>query len=146
MKHTTREELQQVAVIHPSEARPVLTRSERLERWAEVLERDPDERLNTLHGTEYVGSRTRDQMRNCRSPFSAAFADPILRAAGLTGDTYGEVRRFFELTDRQLHYIVCDCHHGAAMRAGTAARWVRAAASRPPRPGLFARLRAAMFG
>jgi hypothetical protein len=146
MKHKTREELQQVAAVHPSQARPALTRSERLERWADVLERDPDERLSTLHGTEYVDRTTRDEMRNVRSPFSVAFADPVLRAAGFSGDTYGEARRFFELTHGQLHDIVCYCHHGATIRAGTAALRIRAAASKPPRPSLFARLQAAMFG
>ena len=146
MQHKTRQELQQVAAVHPGEARPALTRRERLERWADVLERDPDERISTLRGTEYVDSATRDEMRSFRSPFSVAFADSVLRAAGLPGDTYGEARRFFELTHGQLHDIVCHCHHGATVRAGTAARRVRAAASEPPQPGLFARLRAAMFG
>ena len=146
MKHKTREELKQVAAVHPSQARPTMTRSERLERWAEVLERAPDECLSTLHGTEYVDSRTRDEMRNFRSPFSVAFEDPVLRAAGLPGDSYGEARRFFELTHGQLHDIVCYCHHGATIRAGTAARRVRAAASKPPQAGLFARLRDAVFG
>ena len=146
MRHQTREELQQVAAVHPSEARPALTRSERLERWAELLERDPDERLSTLHGTEYVDRATRDAMRNSRSPFSVAFADPVLRAAGLTGDTYGEARRFFELTNGQLHDIVCYCHHGDAMRAGTAAGHVRAVINQPPPFSILARLRKTLFG
>jgi hypothetical protein len=145
MQHKTREELQRLAAVHPNHTRPALTRSQRLERWAELLEREPDQRLRTLHGTEYQDGETRETMRNLGSPISTAFADPILRAEGLGIDTYGEARRFFELTDRQLHDIVCFCHHGATMRAATAARWVRAAINRPPQPGFFARLRAAFF-
>ena len=41
-----------------------------------------------------------------------AFNDPVLRAAGLRDDSYGEAKRFFELTDRQLHWLVCYCHYG----------------------------------
>jgi hypothetical protein len=41
----------------------------------------------------------RDALRATDSPISVAFADPILRAAGLKDDTYGEAERFFEITD-----------------------------------------------
>jgi hypothetical protein len=105
-----------------------MARSERLARWAELLERDPARRLNSLTGTEYQPEDIRDRMRGNSSPVSVAFDDPVLRSAGLAGDTYGEAKRFFELTDRQLHDIVCYCHHGVTMTAGTAARHIRAAA------------------
>ena len=54
-----------------------------------------------------------------------AFADPVLRLQGMQSDTYGEAKRFFELSDRALHNIVCYCHVGATMQAGRAARYVR---------------------
>jgi hypothetical protein len=60
-------------------------------------------------------------MRSDGSPISVAFADPVLRAAGLENDSYGEAKRFFELTDRQLHKIICYCHFGATVNAATAA-------------------------
>jgi hypothetical protein len=44
----------------------------------------------------------------------------------MSNDTYGEAKRFFELTDWQLHDIVCHCHYGAEMTARIAARRVRA--------------------
>ena len=50
----------------------------------------------------------------------------LLRAAGLEDDTYGEAKRFFELSDRQLHKIVCFCHFGTALSAGETARYIRA--------------------
>ena len=145
MQHKTVEELQRIAAVHPSQTRPTLTRKERLERWAELLEREPNQRLRALHGTEYQDRATRDKMRHLGSPISIAYADPILRAEGLSVDTYGEAKRFFELTDWQLHDIVCFCHHGTTIRAETAARRVRAAIGRPPQSGFFARLRAALF-
>jgi len=42
-----------------------------------------------------------------RRQFSVAFNDPVLRVAGMKNDTYGEAKRFFELSDMQLHSIVC---------------------------------------
>ena len=79
-------------------------------------------------------------MRHDNSPLTVALEDAIFRAQGLRDDTYGEAKRFFELTDRQLHEIVCHCHVGATIRARWAASRVRAAIS--ARLGFFAWLRA----
>jgi len=144
MQHKTLEDLQRVAAVYPDQSPPAMTRSGRLERWAELLEREPDRRLGTLPGTEYQPSDTQATMRSIGSPLSVAFEDTILRAEGLTSDTYGEAKRFFELTDRQLHNIVCYCHYGLTMTAETAARHVRAAIDGSGNPGMFARLREAI--
>jgi hypothetical protein len=111
MKHQTLDKLQEVAEV-TAEQRPALTRAERLERWAELLEREPDRRLATLHQTEYQPIGVRETMRSAGSPISVAFEDPILRAEGLKDDSYGEAKRFFELTDGQLHEVLCYCHFG----------------------------------
>jgi len=64
-------------------------------------------------------------MRAEGSALAVAFEDSYLRAAGLANDSYGEAKRFFELTDHQLHRMVCYCHVGASVNAGTTARYVR---------------------
>lgn len=145
MKHQTLEQLQIVAEIDQDYLRQAISRSERLERWAELLERNPDRRLSTLHQTEYQPVRSRGAMRGDGSPISVAFEDPVLRAAGLENDNYGEAKRFFELTDRQLHEIICYCHFGATVSAVTAARHIRAAIA-GRQPGMFARMREAFVG
>ena len=122
MEHKTLEQLERVAVVHPDQPRPPMTRAERLERWAQLLEREPQRQLATLHGTEFRLWTARDQMRSEGSPISVASDDPVLRAEGLTGDTYGEARRFFELSDWQLHEVLCYCHAGTSMSAAAAAR------------------------
>ncbi len=134
MKHQSIEQLQALAEIRPG---PAMTRTERLERWAELLERDPERRLGTLSGTEYAPSGARQTMRASGSPMTVAFDDLNLRAAGLADDSYGEAKRFFELSDRHLHDIVCNCHFGSAVRAGNAARRVRAAIGLWPRIKAF---------
>lgn len=145
MKHQTIEQLQIVAEIDQAYPRQTMSRSERLERWAELLERNPDRRLSTLPQTEYQPANARAIMRGHDTPISIAFEDPVLRAAGLENDNYGEAKRFFELTDRQLHEIICYCHFGATVNAGTAARHIRAAIA-GRQPGMFARMLEAFVG
>lgn len=144
MKHQTLEQLKAVAEVQPDQTRPAMTRTERLERWAALLSREPDRRLMTLHGTEYQPDERKLSMRSAGSPLTVAFDDPVLRAEGLASDTYGEARRFFELTDWQMHEIVCNCHFGESMRAGSAASRVRSAIGGAGAGGIFARLRNAV--
>ena len=145
MKHQTIEQLQILAEIDQAYPRQTMSRGERLERWAELLERNPDRRLSTLPQTEYQPANARAIMRGHDTPISIAFEDPVLRAAGLENDNYGEAKRFFELTDRQLHEIICYCHFGATVNAATAARHIRAAIA-GRQPGMFARMHQAFVG
>jgi hypothetical protein len=125
MRHQTLDQLHAVAEVNT--VQPVMSRAQRLTRWAQLLERDPSRLLTALAGTEYRAPAERDVMRGDGSPISVAAADPILRDEGLKGDSYGEAKRFFELTDNQLHEIVCYCHVGAVMQASRAALSVRQA-------------------
>jgi hypothetical protein len=143
MKHQTRDQLESVAKIQ-AQPQPSMTRDERLARWAENLEREPGRCLSSLAGTEHQASGTRAMMRGADSPIALAFADATLRDEGMKDDTYGEAKRFFGLTDRQLHDVVCYCHFGETVRAATAASRVRAAMG--ARRGFLSRLRAAVFG
>jgi hypothetical protein len=62
----------------------------------------------------------------------------------LENDSYGAAKRFFKLTDGQLHEIICYCHFGATVNAATAARHIRAVLT--GRPGMFARMHEAFVG
>ncbi len=125
MKHQTLDQLHAVAEIDITQ--PLMSRTQRLVRWAELLEREPSRLLTALTGTEYRTPEQRDLMRGYGSPISVAAADPSLRDEGLADDSYGEAKRFFELTDNQLHEIVCYCHVGEVMQSSRAALSVRAA-------------------
>ncbi len=106
-----------------------LTAKERLECWALALDRVKGQRLSSLLRTEYL---KRDEMARARvesSPLSIAANDPVLKAAGLKDDTFGEAIRFFDLSEHDLHYIVCYCHWGETMSAEQAALRVREVAS-----------------
>jgi hypothetical protein len=131
MEHKTLDEIRDVADIQPSwlGSRP-LTKCERLERWAAVLERAGGRRLNTLVEIEYLPRAERAALRANDSPLSVAFGDGRLRAAGLAGDTIGDAVAFFEVSEMELHRILCFCHHGDTMSADAAAARVRAAAVR----------------
>src|SRR4051794_20969143 len=66
-----------------------LSRRERLERWAESLGREPGRRPRALHGIEYGTPYERLTCRADGSPLAVAYADPVLRAAGLEGTRSG---------------------------------------------------------
>ena len=140
MKHQPLDQLKKVAEVSTEDQRPAMTRDERLDRWAQLLEAQPERRLATLHETEYQPFSNRMAMRSSGSPISVAFDDPVLRAEGLEGDSYGEAKRFFEIGDHELHDIVCYCHYGETVSAATAARLVRDAIAGKRKTGMFSRM------
>ena len=125
MKHTPVAEISRVADVHPILLRPPMTREERLERWAEVLERDPDRVLTSLEEIEWKSEDERGAMRAECSPLTVAYEDPVLRADGLASDRLDDAMAFFRLTDREAHFALCSCVYGQTMQAGVAARRVR---------------------
>ncbi len=110
-----------------------MPKRQRLERWAEALERAPQRRLRSLYETEYASRRRRYALREVNSPLTIAFQDPVLRAEGLRSDRYGDTLKFFELSHGELHHIVCYCHHGPTMTPKAVACRVRAAAGQTER-------------
>ena len=143
MKHQTIQQLRELGAVEPDYHPAEMSRRERLERWAELLEKVPDQRFETLRETEHQSREIRAMMRCDTSPISVAFGDPILRAAGLQSDTFGEAKRFFELSDGQLHDMTCYCRFGTTVRGADAARSVRA--SLEPVLGFLTRL-GSVFG
>ena len=121
MKHHELDQLLTLAKIG-QDFPQLLSRDKRLQRWVDLLEVDPHRDLSTLHETEYQPARARAALRCDNSALSVAFDDPLLRAAGLENDTYGEAKRFFQLSDGQLHDIVCFCHFGTTVSAARTAR------------------------
>lgn len=144
MKHTTIEDLQAVAAVSTEPARP-LTSTERLKRWADLLEQRGSEQLTTLVGTEYERPAARARMQAENSALSVAFADPVLRGDGLEDQTYGAAKRYFALSDWQLHDVICHCHYGATTSALATSRRVRALATQW-RPSIIARARRIFAG
>jgi hypothetical protein len=134
VEYKTVRQLENVAEVTPEGL--ALSRTQRLERWAELLEGEPYRRLNTFFETEYESDDKRAGLRREDSPISVAFADPVLRSAGLQDDSYGEAKKFFDVSDWELHRVVCYCHYGAAVSAMDAARVVRMIASDTTLPGV----------
>ncbi len=127
MKHQSIAELTTIADVQPTKT--ALSRSERLERWAECLEREPQRPLRSLDGIEYGTETQRREARENNSPLSVAFADPVLREEGLRSDRLGDALAFFRITEQQAHRVVCSCLNGRAIESGRAAKRVRAIAN-----------------
>jgi len=132
MEYRTTQQMQHVAEVFPHFQKTPMSRSERLKRWAELLARDPERDLRTLIGTEFCTGEERSRMRNDASPITVAFEDAVLRAEGLQDDSYGEAIRFFELTDGQLHRVLCHCHFGPSVKAAVVRRRIAGMATKPP--------------
>ncbi len=124
MEHKPVEALRALADIHGGVPQ-VLSRRERLERWAEVLDREPERRLRSLGEIEFVPKAERPALRADDSPLTVAYADPVLRTAGLGSDRLGDAMAFFELSERQAHRLLCSCMNGWRIEAGRVAGAVR---------------------
>ena len=123
MKHQSIAELTHIADVQPT--RPVMSRCDRLERWAELLEREPQRQLRSLEGIEYGTEEQRRASRDSNSPLAVAFADPVLREEGLKSDRLGDALDFFDMSHNEAHRVLCSCMHGRTMRADDVARRVR---------------------
>lgn len=124
MKHHEPEQLKTLARIG-QEYPQLMPCDKRRQRWVELLEGNPGTGCSR-HCMRPNISQRRCERRCNNSAISVAFSDPLLRAAGLENDTYGEAKRFFELSASQLHRIVCSCHFGEKVSAAKVARYIRA--------------------
>ena len=106
-----------------------MSREERLERWAIVLERF-DAPLAPFRDVEFLPAEQRCQLRTAGSPLALAYDDPVLRHAGLPSDRFGDGAAFFGLSRFQAHRLLCSCGYVGTMRASEVARRVRAIAAR----------------
>jgi hypothetical protein len=127
MKHQPVHEIDALADITQVQA-PPLTRRERLQRWADLLSADPHRRLKALFRVEFYAEHERSLMRGENTPISVAAADPVLREAGLHGDTLGDAQAFFELSNAEAHRLLCDCHYAGRMTGEEVAQRIRAIA------------------
>ena len=125
MKHTPVTEISRVADVHAIPLKPPMTRVERLERWAEALDREPDRVLTSIEEIEWKPEAERRATRADDSALTVALEDPVLRAEGLASDRLGDAMAFFGLTDADAHFALCSCIYGQSMQAGVAARRVR---------------------
>lgn len=123
MKHAPLDELKLKADVGASEAEVrKMSRRERLERWATVLEQYPG-RVRPFIRIEGLSHEERKALRGDDTPLAVAFKDPVLRADGLASDRLGDAIGYFELSEQDAHRLLCDCHYRGTMTGvGLAAR------------------------
>jgi hypothetical protein len=119
-----------------------LSRQARLRRWADALEGHGP--LNALSRIEYLAPERRRAYRDANTPLSVAFADPVLREAGLGSDRLGDAMDFFEMSDRDAHKLLCDCHYLGSMTGPKLAKRLRRHAA--PRASLWSWAKALLGG
>lgn len=130
MEYKNLDEIRDLAEVrHDLAPLKVMSHRERLQRWAEVLQRHEGRQLRSLMGTEFVNREERAKMRIDNSPLTVAFDDPVLRSEGLKSDRFGDAITFFGITESDAHNLVCYCRHGRTMMAEAVARDVRTLAT-----------------
>jgi hypothetical protein len=110
--HTPFEELKPIADVA---AVPVCTsrreiRRRRLGRLALLLE-DHHNPIQLFSQLEYMTYSHLQTLRCDNSPLNVAFSDPVLRNQGLKSDEYGDAVEFFDITPREAHQLLCNCHY-----------------------------------
>ena len=110
MKHSTFDPLKPLATVTKM---PALSkrdvRRQRLMRFATLLDAHQDS-IRLFRQIEFMDDSERRSLRSDSSPLTIAFADPVLRDEGLKSDEFGEAVEFFDLTEREAHQLLCDCH------------------------------------
>ncbi|HZT18277.1 MAG TPA: hypothetical protein VFA23_02680 [Dongiaceae bacterium] len=124
--------------------RPVMSRRDRLNRWAMLLEQQRDRQLTPLTEIERVPYPTRLELEAEGSALAVAYADPVLREEGLVGKKLGDAMRFFALSTIDAHYLLCSCYQHETMTAAAVATRIRAIASRVTFRDLWNRVRRAL--
>jgi hypothetical protein len=127
MEHKPLDQLRSVADVRTDKPARSLSRQERIDRWIELLEREPTRRLNALDEIEYKPAAERALVRADNSPISVALADPVLRTEGLEGDRLGDALKFFEISEHQAHHALCSCLGGRTMDSAAFAQRIRGA-------------------
>jgi hypothetical protein len=107
-----------------------MSRYDRLERWASLLEGSPSSRLTPFRDVEFLPAVERAELQVANSPLAIAYADPVLRRAGLGSDRFGDGAAFFDLSRFQSHRVLGSCGYIGTMRAAEVARRIRGIAAR----------------
>ncbi len=124
MKHQSPQEITATATMFMRPQGPKMSRRERIEHWAAILERHGGP-LNALREIEYLPANERRAAGGCNTPLTIAFNDPVLREEGLKGDRLGDAMEFFGLNDGEAHRLLCDCHYLGNMTGKLVAKRLR---------------------
>ncbi|SRR5258708_36524958 len=124
MEYRTVDDLHGVARIVPV-GTSKMSRRQRLERWAMLLEQDEQRRLTPLRRIEFLPEREWIGLRSDNSALIVAAEDAVLRDEGLKSDRLGDAMAFFDLSAHQAHYLLCDCNYQGATTAGRVAGRIR---------------------
>lgn len=86
----------------------IMTRREKLLRFAHIV-RTSGRDFYIFHSLERWDAQMLRANTHSASAFAAAAADPILKDAGLAGESPADAMKFFELEQNELHEFSCDC-------------------------------------
>jgi hypothetical protein len=106
---------------------PPVTKRQRLQRFADVIQSGPPCPLHLFINLEYRDAGEWKYLSHPGSPFALAAQDNVLHAAGLRSGSVGDAQRFFELSREEL----AEFHVYAAARSAIT-KWPDALSASPP--------------
>ncbi|WEX07645.1 hypothetical protein [Chelativorans sp. AA-79] len=145
MKYQSPQELTATATTYTLPPQPRMSRRQRIERWAELLDQH-EGALNALRRVEYLSPDERRAYRGANTPLTVAFSDPMLREEGLKSDRLGDTMDFFDMSDHDAHLLLCDCRYHGSMTGPVVARRLRQHADRKERRARVMRGISRFFG
>ena len=116
----------------------MLTRSDRLGRWADLVDREPARIFSLLPSTWAMSPEQRSVQSVCGSALELACRDPILRVAGLATMRVVEAQAFMALSDFELDRIVSSARRETRRDGLATGRRIRAVANRTRERCVFA--------
>jgi hypothetical protein len=120
-------------------------RQQRLERLADILDRH-DRMVHLLYRMEYAPARERPSLREDNSPLALAYQDDGFRREGLSGDSLGEIMKFFQLSDHEAHHLLCYCHYAGSVTSKMIAERARELARKKTLGQMWESFRVRLFG
>lgn len=115
----------------------LLSRTERLERWAELLDRDPERKLTVTSPSWCMSPAQRQRPLVEGSALHIAFDDPVFRLAGLNGTTFNDAVAFFQLSDEDADRILAGSRGIVARSARDTSHRLRNVADKTHERALF---------
>jgi hypothetical protein len=128
MEHRTLEQFTKVARISRNPPH-WMNRRRRLERFARLLE-EHDGPMRLFSEMECFRGKKRLALHQADSPVAIAFHNAEFRREGLNGASVGDAVRFFDLSPREAHHMLCDCGYSGVATPKMVADRARAYAAK----------------
>lgn len=124
----------------PTVGRGALDKQQRLRRWMELLERNPEKMLRLMPPSWCLMPGEQETLITAGTALETAYRDPVLRLDGLAGSSLADALAFFELSAQDADRILAKSRHSEERSARDTILRIRNIADKRREHWLFALL------